>query len=290
LSDLTYPAFKRSEKIFPSLEDFQNDKGNFHTVNHYGYQLPGFYDKIHEWCGLWKTKGCLNIDKHTSGKAWIKRYQRSCYRADCNTCYQKWLARLANRSSTRFTIYEAYFKKVKAKHLVVSPPEYQHYLPLKKLRKLAYKYLKSVGCIGGTLIFHPFRNKDKVWRYSPHFHVIGYGWILRTKELSRKDGWIIKNLGIRKSIFWTLYYQLSHCGVMKGKHTLTWFGELGYSNSILKVELDNTPEQCPFCYAQLVELEFTGRGEPPPDENFEGFYDPVSFFAPEVPKFIRGST
>jgi len=94
----TYPAFKRSEKNH-ELDEFLNPKGNFHYVDYLGYTMPGFFEKVHEWCGEWKTKGCLNVEKHKNKKAYIRRYQRSCYRADCRTCCKKWLARLANRST-----------------------------------------------------------------------------------------------------------------------------------------------------------------------------------------------
>ena len=43
---------------------------------------------------------------------------------------------------------------------------------------------------------------------------------------------------------------------------------------------------CPECHKELEELVFTGRGEPPPNEIFEGFVDADSYFAPKVP-YIR---
>jgi len=284
-----YPASKRSEKNH-ELEEFLNPKGNFHKVDYLGYTMPGFFDKVHEWCGEWKTKGCLNIEKHKNKKAYIRRYQRSCYRADCGTCCKKWLARLANRSTSRFTIYGSYNENKRAKHLVVSPPAWQSHKPIKFLRKQAYKMLKKVGCHGGTMIFHAYRSlvegEQKHWYFSPHFHVVGYGWIAGTSKTHHEYGWVIKNIGIRKSIFQTLYYQLSHCAIVKGKHSLTWFGDLSYHNSILKVEIEPILQLCPGCHRELVDLEFTGRGEPPPNEIFEGFVDAGSYFAAKVP-YIR---
>jgi len=150
--------------------------------------------------------------------------------------------------------------------------------------------LKKVGCYGGTMIFHAYRDKliddQKIWYYSPHFHVVGYGWIAGADKTYQEHGWVIKNIGIRKSVFQTLFYQLSHCALQKGKHCLTWFGDLSYHNSILKVEDEPILSLCPECHKELVELEFTGVGEPPPNEIFEGFVDVVSYFAPKIP-YIR---
>lgn len=283
----TYPAFKRSENKSKILDEFLNPEGNFHEVDYLGYMMPGFIEKVHEWCGEWKTKGCLNIEEHKNRKAFIKRYQRSCYRADCKTCSKKWLARLANRSCARFTIFQAN-EGYRAKHLVVSPPSWYHQKSVKYLKKFVYKLLKNVGCFGGTVIFHAYRNYkndagQKIWYYSPHFHVVGFGWIAGTAKTYQKNGWVVKNVGIRKSIFSTLYYQLSHSTIVKGRHTITWFGRLSYHNSQLKVEDEPLLQLCPMCKHQLEDLEWNGRGEPPPDEIFEGCVDVDWYFAPKIP-------
>jgi len=47
---------------------------------------------------------------------------------------------------------------------------------------------------------------------SPHFHILGYGWVHHVKENYESNGWIVKNLGIRNSVRATAHYQLSHCG------------------------------------------------------------------------------
>jgi len=287
----TYPAFKRSENKSKNrcLEEFENPTGNFHDVDYLGYMMPGFKEQIHEWCGEWKTKGCLNIEGHKNKKAYIRRYQRSCYRADCHVCAKKWLARLANRSTSRITIYQAYTDR-RAKHIVVSPPSWLHHKSLKFLRKQTYRYLKKVGCYGGTMIFHGYRSyidewDRKIWYFSPHFHIIGFGWIIGSDvaKTYRENGWLVKNIGVRKSVFQTVYYQLSHCAIVQGKHTLTWFGELGYHNSKLKVEDEPILDKCPECFAKLEELEWNGRGEPPPNEIFDGLVDADSYFAPKIP-------
>jgi len=139
----------------------------------------------------------------------------------------------------------------------------------------SYKILKDIGCIGGTIIFHSFRyHKDvKQWYYSPHFHVIGFGWIEKTTENYYKNGWIVKNKGCRQSTFATVYYQLSHAGIKKNNHALVWFGDLSYSK--LKVEKEEIEANiCPYCRDKLREVESYGVFYcKPPDVEIELLVD-----------------
>jgi len=66
LQTKTYPAFQRSAKKNKNhcLEEFENPSGNFHKVDYLGYTMPAFNEQIHEWCGEWKSKGCLNVEQH----------------------------------------------------------------------------------------------------------------------------------------------------------------------------------------------------------------------------------
>jgi hypothetical protein len=134
-----------------------------------------------------------------------------------------------------------------------------------------YKLAKKCGLFGGCSIFHPFReHEDKSWYWSPHFHVLGFGWVRHVKTLYEKYGWIIKNVGVRKSVHATLMYQLSHAGVHKDHHVVTWFGALSYN----KLRVDPFREVkpcCPLCDHELEDLLFCGSlDRPPPD--VEGNY------------------
>jgi len=222
--------------------------------------------------------GCLNVKAHENteahGKAFVKTFQRSCYRADCETCFKKWLARESNKSTRRIEKYEKKSGK-KAKHIIVSVPSWLYYKSKKELAKESYKILKDIGCIGGTIIFHPFRYKKELrqWYYSPHFHVIGFGWIEKTTENYNKNGWIVKNKGVRESTFATIYYQLSHAGIKKQNHTLVWFGDLSYSK--LKVEKEDVERNvCPYCHLKLRQVIPYGLfAIKPPDVEIELLVD-----------------
>ena len=212
------------------------------------------------------------------GKGYVKTFQRSCYRADCEVCYKKWIARESNKATRRIEKYEKLSRK-HAKHIIISPPSWLHYKSKKELAKNAYNILRDIGCIGGTIIFHPFRyRKDaREWYFAPHFHVIGFGWIENTTENYKKNGWIVKNKGIRNSTFATFYYQLSHAGIKKRNHALVWFGDLSYSK--LKIEKEVTEHDiCPYCRVKLRGVETYGLFYcKPPDVNVELHVDVIGW-------------
>jgi len=270
----SYPASKRSD-IFEQI----NDTTNWYTIEHDGWQLPAT-EESHDWCGTWSTMGCLNVKAHENteahGKGFVKTFQRSCYRAVCVVCYKKWMARDSNKATRRIEKYEKQSGN-KAKHIIVSPPSWLYGKSKKELAKESYKILKDIGCIGGTTIFHPFRKKDRTWFYSPHFHVIGFGWIENTVENYYKNGWIVKNKGFRDSTFATIYYQLSHAGIKRHNHTLVWFGDLSYSK--LKVEKEEIDANiCPYCHAKLREVESYGLFYcKPPDTEIELLVDLIGW-------------
>jgi len=277
---LTYPASKRSD-IFEQMHESQN----WYSVQYDDWRLPATDDARAD-CGKWLTKGCLNVAAHKNsefpGKIYIKTFQKSCYRSCCEVCYKKWMARESNKATRRIEKYEKLSKKP-AKHIVISVPSWKYYIPIRELRKEAYQILKKVNCIGGTLIFHPFRYSKKVreWYYSPHFHVIGFGWISYTEEVYNENGWIVKNKGVRDSTFATFYYQLSHAGIKKGYHTLTWFGDLSYSK--LKIEKEENSDVCPLCEAKLRLIFHYGLYGyvPPPETAVELFEEPEGWYIVE---------
>jgi len=106
----------------------------------------------------------------------------------------------------------------------------------------------------------------RFWYIRPHFHIIGYA--PRDydnpandpfnpeliNEIYESTGYIVKNLGVRDSVYLTAFYQLSHCGVKKGFQTVTWVGALSNRNYH---KLDPAPKpkpimaECSVCGAEL---------------------------------------
>jgi len=278
----TLPASKRSTfKTFLDHFEEMQQAPNWASINFKGWELPGREEPT-ALCESYYTIGCTNLEGHKNhphgkGKYYIDRKQRFCYRPRCSRCKLKWMYREGDVAAKRLEKYEKKSKK-KAKHVIVSPPPWVLSQPLEKLRKYAIKILKEVKADGGIIIIHPFKTDHKTgYLYdSPHFHVVGFGWLECLADAYKKHGWKIIPKGPRDSTFATVVYQLSHAGIKKGKHTLVWFGELSYSE--LKVEKEQTKVVCPACGEELKEMCFFYVGKPPPpDVKFSMFVDPAGW-------------
>lgn len=260
-------------------------------------------------CGETRFRGCLNVDKHHAsledssreGKVFVEVYYRSCNRRECPKCFEKWVSLESLRASYRllgFCRGERLAKKVfsipdkkkrvqrierafrgaryKPIHVIFSVPVELYGLSYVKLRSKMYKIAKKSGVFGGCVVFHHLREDEftKKWSFSPHFHVVGFGWVRNVFYLYKKSGWIIKNMGTRKTVLGTLNYELSHASIHEKRHVVTWFGKLAYN----KLKIDPMPEVspvCPLCHCELRELLFIGGlDRPPPDVEGE-YYLPV---------------
>jgi hypothetical protein len=74
-----------------------------------------------------------------------------------------------------------------------------------------------------------------------------------------KDGYIVKVLGERKTVFGTASYQLNHSAIrtdVKRPHACTWFGVCSYRR--LKVKVAKKKALCPICGEELVKLRYLG--------------------------------
>ena len=234
-----------------------------------------------EDCGKWFYKGCDNYEKHPDKKFYVEKRKLGCFRACCKVCWLgKWLARESNRATRRIENYERCMKKhgfprSRPIHVIVSPSWDDKFQRYDVLKQQCNDILKDSGLNAGMVIYHPFAfDKDKgEWVVRPHFHVIGFGWVKQVKEEAEKRKWIVKNKGVRKSLHSTVYYQLSHCGVAEGVHSVFYFGGLGYRAkyaSEIKV-VDDEAEKlqrklCPFCQFYLKDIDFVAIDRPPPPE------------------------
>lgn len=212
----------------------------------------------------------------------------SCKRSRCPVCYPDWARETAKKDEKRILAFRPY-RYAKVIHITVSPS-----VPDEDGRK-AQAVAKMAGFLGGSSYIHPFRERcglcglDKarcqclkfqgVWYYSPHWHMVGYGWIKKTASIYEETGWLVKNKGIRESVYGTIFYLLTHAGVSivegKGrKNTVTWFGALSF-NKFHHKPLRIKRKVCPLCASELVPLVYYGQGDPPgcPKEGGEFFFE-----------------
>ena len=247
---------------------------NWKTAEHDEWKLPATKEP-HYWCKQWNTKGCTHTEDHQSqdGKIYALRYQLSCFRPSCKLCWEKWIGRQSNVATRKIGRYQ---KRTKSSpiHIVLSVSAWDCDLDYSKMKQKARKILREIKIRGGSLVFHPFRFNKKLrcWYYSPHFHVVGFGFLPKGSliETYHQNGWFVKYLGVRKSVFATFYYLLSHCGIKHGKRAITWFGDLSYSK--LEKEIFHHKGTCPLCARKLVDIYYKGEDPPiPSDSFFEGF-------------------
>ncbi len=174
------------------------------------------------------------------------------------------------------------FSRRRLIHVAVSVSPSDYGMNYVHLRRKLYKVARFVGLTGGLTIFHPFRSRDDQknvyrsdWYFSPHFHIVGFGWIVKTVEAYEKFGWIAENLGVRETVLGTIQYQLSHAGTNPLYHTITWFGDLSYN----KFKCEPMPELpkrlCPLCGSELKPLVFVGGTDRPPPQVEGVFRVPV---------------
>jgi hypothetical protein len=244
-----------------------------------GNPLPG--------CGSYFTIGCLNVEDHKGmnldgvdmeGKAVLQRIKRSCDRPLCPDCRDDWANREVSKAVQRLDAFVLKGRSLRPIHLIVSVPHADYGLSLTDMRKKVYRVLKAVHCVGGLMIYHSKRKvqvRGGPWYYSPHFHVVGYGWIMDVRATYNHFGYVIKNVGIRKTVEGTIFYQLSHCGVSPDHHTVTWFGALSYGK--LHVDYVEKDDCCPLCKNKFHRVMWVGPG-PCPLPDVEGV---IYFDGPE---------
>ena len=243
-----------------------------------------------EDCGRFVKEGCVNFEEHPKHFAYAQNKRLTCKSASCSVCWDSWLTREASRVTERLEKFRMLserngFRSTKPIHVIVSPPKWLCNVSWIELKKTFRKMVKRAGIVGGVSMFHAYRlkNDGKTWFYSPHFHMIGYGWVINTKKISLNDGWVIKNKGIRKNsteVYSTVAYQLSHTAIAKGVHSVNWFGELSYRSKyaleLKREKQESDADKCPYCSQYLVWVIVRGTDRPPPDEEWYGLFEPYN--------------
>jgi len=240
-----------------------------------------------DYCGDFFTEGCGNYLNHPSDMNYAQNRRLSCKRAECPKCWDVWLIKEASRITERIEKFRLLgqrkgWRTTKPIQVIFSPPKWLWNLTYDEQKKEFRKMVKRAGIVGGVSMFHAFRfNKNsKTWFYSPHFHLIGYGWVVDTKKISKENGCIIKNTGVRESsnsVYNTVLYLLSHTAIAKGVHSVNWFGDLSYrskyAEELKRDVVDIDSNKCPYCLQYLVKFEVFDVDRPPPDKEWFGLVD-----------------
>ena len=206
----------------------------------------------------------------------------------CPTCGDHWIMKQTKRAVERLKAAEEMYAKAgkplkRIRHISFNPPYEEGMEAIKtvkgyrKFKAKAIKIIKTAGkktdkkygIVGGCMVFHACRYNDpKKLNYRPdfpdneyylfpHFHTLGYGFLLNADEFKKETGWLYRNHGIREDLGGTISYELGHCGIGKYDYdkkfyVTTWFGALGY-NQLKKDGETVTTEtiECEVCGEKL---------------------------------------
>jgi hypothetical protein len=266
----------------------------FDNVGHEDFEPVGRGSKSSDVCGRWRSfMVCKNISGHDgvyvdgvdcSGKVVVRHKHWWCHKATCSLCFNRgWSVREAGSVVGRLEKgAELGFGVVE--HVSVSVPPEDYGLPEKVMREKCRSALLDRGVIGAGMIFHGFRidRNHRLLVWSPHYHCLGYilggfdgcrgcvherddccscsGFKGREVRGYKKDRYLVKVFGERKTVFGTVWYQLNHATVRVGFgrfHVVTYFGVCG--NRKFGSPKVRSMDVCPACGDEMVRCAYMGR-------------------------------
>jgi len=242
--------------------------------------LPGHGDSGPD-CGSKRAMFCRSC-----GRSFFA--ESHCMLRTCPHCCGAWASKESKAAAWRFWAGSkrvAYARMIRREdlrrvHCVISIPESG---TLDTQRKTAIAVAKRQGLLGGTLIWHPFRFNDEEGYARDgyvHFHVAGMA-AGDIKPGDGKDGIVFKHIphpdghyrGFQSvdEVRAMLLYALKHCGILEGRHALTWWGELSYNKLPMDVLDADYPGRLEYTKPLGVVCPFCGSRDTEPCEIWEDF-------------------
>lgn len=268
-----------------------------------------------DFCGRWVSDlVCGNVEGHRgvmlgdvdcTGKVVVRHQHLWCSKSSCPRCFLNgWASTLARSIVGRVEEGEK-LGLGKPEHVTVSVPLWDRDLPEPVLRKKCAMVAFDRGLTGFAMIPHALRidrvNKKLVREF--HYHLIGYiaggfdvcrecvhkrddcascsGFKGREVRGFRKDGYLVKVHDVRKSIFHTARYQLSHATASVGLKrcaVVTYWGSMACRKyKSFRVPVD---ENCPACKEEMKKSVKVGKTHVVRDVGSAGYASVVA-----VPEF-----
>jgi len=168
-----------------------------------------------------------------------------CNKLDCETCFIQGSSSRARDLNDRLQKFKEKalregVKVGKIKHIALSPTkalmeevltDYSSYLKFRK-EIVVNTILDESGLFAGILIFDLWSKQCKICGkkerecsceekdlervISPHFHYIGYGYVLHANDFREKfKDWVYVNFGSREDAYHTIFYALTHCAMWR---------------------------------------------------------------------------
>ena len=204
---------------------------------------PESYRQYISWCmpahDLTRPnrKGCGFIRSPTGGIVYsacpddpehhCKGKRRHCWSLRCPKCMNDTALKRGVQIERQLLSYKVLSEKKGVHvgdigHWVVSPPQElvkrlcQTKPEFNDLCRHVDDSMVAYGATAGVTIFHPWRQKEDSWEFSPHFHILCYGRIDTTSFRKDNPGWLIKKVHARekiRSIRHTAAYLTTHMGL-----------------------------------------------------------------------------
>lgn len=228
-------------------------------------------------------------------KTTFKVIQHTCYKLTCPICYQKGIHRAAERITERFKKIKKLFKQngipFQLQHISLNTQwRIDSYETFRDRKKELIAILKKEG-LHGIILLHGWRKSSgakklvpwktdpskKKYKFvartmnpSPHFHFLGVNRPRFSPEFKEKYGFTYTNITYKnykegkakkpyiknlKSVKRLVRYLLSHVGIVRGKHTTTWFNQFSY-NRMNKTNIRELKEnsECKHCHSLVYQL------------------------------------
>lgn len=239
--------------------------------------LPG-HGEARDDCGRWR----FYVHQTVSGESHYRPAKHDCQRFECPVC-RGWMVREAEAIERRVLL--GMRPGHRPIHVVVSPPpvlwsSVETEEGYRRLRSRSEREAGRCGLVGGAFVFHPLRVPGK-WNErdrcakGPHFHVLGDGWMRPSDR-----GWVVKNLGVRKSVRETALYLLSHAGqarrlsgILPMREVRSPFAVVVWAGSMAYNRLRGVPDApdgvwCAVCrqsisFGDWMLASWVGQGPPP---------------------------
>lgn len=277
------------EDIFNNLLLLENvDFGVLYSVSvtsKYSLTIPGVLDDCGNPDSVYTTR--VICSKDASHASYIKS-GNSCGQPGCPRHWSVWARQAADRIGFRVDGFQqASRSRYPPRKIILSIEDDDPVIKtwrarkgdhgaVKAAREYFIKKATEIGCKGGSLVIHLWRTNDNVpgyiqgqkkwdwvrsqgknWKkyvkFSPHAHIIGYGYLKRPDE----DKFEYKNMGplrTREEIEAVSFYNLSHAPVGKGITAVVYFGCCSYGK--LKTVWKSTYHYdciCPDCGAVMID-------------------------------------
>lgn len=222
----------QSQTFFSKAGKYEKPARDIDLMTLPGHGLPG------PDCGHLVAMHC-----NKCGHGWWA--ESSCLMRECPNCYEKWAFKEAKIASARLWAgTRDYYRGTphRIMHIVVSFRD-DSSRDLSDYRAEAGRILRKHGATGTAIIPHPFRQNESGHFEKDgyiHFHCIGV-FPGEIKPGEPRAGYLFKVIpdakrhdyrGVRRErdLKNLIRYLLTHCGIVKGRHSLTWTGFLSYRN------------------------------------------------------------